>query len=101
MKLILTKLLFPKHGLVLPSDDNVAFDQNWHCLSKAVLEPQAISRPNGCFSKKLTYDCSSVLSNEVPGGEVHLMSKTPVPQQICQKRPELGKNGVFFVFFVS
>ena len=35
------------------------------------------------FSKKLTYDCSSALKDEVPEEKRRLISKTAVPQQFC------------------
>ena len=55
-------------------------------------------RPIRRFFKKITYDCNIVLDNKVPGEKVQLVSKTAVPQQFCQKKPELGKNGIFWCF---
>ena len=60
-------------------------------LPKKAHRNALISWPGKRFSKKLTYDCSSLLNDEIPGEKVHLMSKMPVPQQFCKrKRPELA-----------
>ena len=60
-----------------------------------------LSRPDGQFFKKLTYDFSSVLNNEVPGENVHLVSKLLVLQQSCQKAARVEQKWHFFGFLVG
>ena len=66
-----------------------------------MLERQAISRPVGHFSKKLTYVCSSALNNEVSGEKMHLIWKTAAPQQFCQELAEIVENCTFLFFWLG
>ena len=61
-----------------------------------------ISARRKFFSIKLTYDCSSVLNDKIPGEKRHLSSKTVVPQQFCQKNSSSwAKTALFLLFWLE
>ena len=54
--------------------------------------------PSDVLLKALTYQCSSALNSEVLGERRYLISKTLVPQQLCQKTTQIGQNSTFLFF---